>query len=212
MTTVEKLQSFNRSQVSLGPVEQMYGGTGYKASFSPAAHVCFPALRVPWKIAAQRYQGGNPSAKLAMSVTENNPEVQQFVEYVDNMALQYLNAHKKDFFPGKKMKTAVEDLFMPSLKASADGSFPPVFRAKMGVGQDDGSDIITTPCFNMTDKEVIDPNVMLDKGALVNAVIQPAHVYVINNTAGVTWKVVRVGVAGFAAEDSSNRPVFDFGA
>ena len=211
MTTVEKLQTFNKSQVTLGPVEAMYGGTGYKASFSPTAHVCFPAMRVPWKIEAQRYNGGNPSAKLAMSVTDSNPEVQQFVEYVDNMAIQYLNANKKDFFPGKKMKTAVEDLFLPSLKPG-DGSFPPVFRPKMAVGQDGDSDIITTPCFNMQDKEVIDPNVMLDKGALVNAVIQPAHVYVINNTAGVTWKVVRVGVAGFAEADNNIRPVFDFGS
>lgn len=210
MTSVQKLDAFKQNEVCLGPVEGMYGGSGYKASFSPTAHVCFPELRVPWKIEAQRYNGGNPNAKLALSITEANPTVKQFVEFIDNMAIQYLNSKKKEFFP-KKIKTAVEDLFVPSLKESGDGSFPPVFRAKMGVGSEGDADIITTPCFNMTDKSIVDPNVMLDKGALVNAVIQPSHVYVINNTAGVTWKVVRVGVTGFA-EAESTTPVFDFGS
>ena len=209
MTNVTKLAEFNAGSMVLGPVEGMYGGAGFKASFKPAAQVALPPMRIPWKVEASRYNGGAPGAKLALSVGGGESDVEAFVQRVDKMALEHIRTNAKKYFPTKK-KVTVEDLFNPALKESSDGSFDPVFRPKLTVGEENGSDVITTPLFNMQDKEVLDPNVMLDKGALVTAVVVPSHVYAINNTAGVTWKVTRAGLEWFA-EPTSSTPAFDFG-
>jgi len=162
---------------------------------------------------AQRWGGQtNPSAKLALTLGQED-EVSKFIQSVERRAIKYVEDNRAKFFPGKKgSKVPVGELFNSSIKSSDD--FDPVFSAKLLCRTNDqtSEDVITTPCWDMQRKEEIDSNVHLNKGAVVMAVVQPAHIYAINNSAGVTWKVLRVGVQAYESDTpGSNQAEFDFG-
>lgn len=50
---VVKLDAHDPKTLTFGGVEQMFGGTGYKASFNPKVEVRMPSMRVPWKVTPQ---------------------------------------------------------------------------------------------------------------------------------------------------------------
>ena len=213
-TKAVHLAKFETSSLALGPIEPMYGGSGLKAQFLPVSHVVLPALRVPWKVEAQRWQGqANASAKLAVTLTPDAKCVEEWIQSVERAAMAYVDQHRSKFFPGKKTKIAAADIFNCSIRRSPD--FDPVFPAKLAVRRDEssGMDDIKTPCFDMQTKDLIDANVHLNKGAIVVAVVQPEKVYVINNSAGVTWKVVRIGIEAYDSDcpEGSAMDDFDFG-
>lgn len=209
------LKDFSPATLELGSIEPMYGGTGLKASIRPSSHVVLPALRVPWKIQAQRWGGqANPTAKLAVSIPEESKEVLEFVKGIETLAMQYIQSNRKKFFPGKKgANIPIPDLFNSALRGTDD--FDPIFSAKLATNtnEETGEDSITTPCFDMQRKELVDPNIHLEKGAIVVAVVQPSHIYAINNSAGITWKTVRIGIEAYESEvpDSMAKDEFDFG-
>lgn len=205
--TVVHLKEFDPATLSLGAVEAMYGGSGFKAAFKPKAlELRLPTLRVPFPIEAKAWQGqGDPTAKLSLAVPDDATAVTQFLHAVDNLAMNALSEHYGKFFPNSKFRPPIDSIFRYSLHES-DGDLEPLFRAKLKVK--DGS--ITTPTFDMQTKELMDSNVALGKGALVTAIVQPLHVYALGGNAGVTWSVHRVGLEGHA--EAAGTPMeFDFG-
>lgn len=197
----------------MGPIESMYGGSGLKAAFNPATHIVLPSMRIPWKIEGRRYSGqASASAKLAVSLPEEREDVVSFVRGIEAAAIDYIGRNRKKMFPGKKSSAPIEDLFNTAIRGSDD--FDPVFQAKLMVKTDaQGADIITTPCFDMQTKELVDGNALLNKGAMVTAVVQPVHIYAINNTVGVTWKVIRLGFDAYESDTPAGAAMddFDFG-
>lgn len=199
----------------MGSIEAMYGGSGLKAVFTPAAHIVFPTARIPWKIEARRYAGqSNAAAKLAITLSPvEHADVITFIREMEARAIAYIQNNRKKMFPGKKSSTPIEDLFNTSIRGSDD--FDPVFQAKLMVKTNErGEDTISTPCFDMQTKELVDPNALLNKGAMVTAVVQPVHIYGINNTVGITWKVVRLGIDAYESDTPAGAAMddFDFGS
>tara|TARA_R110002072_G_scaffold303005_1_gene491247 strand:+ start:7735 stop:8364 length:630 start_codon:yes stop_codon:yes gene_type:complete len=199
-----KLDQVSLKSIKLGPVEAMYGGSGHKAKFLPKMEIVLPSQRVPWKIEAKAWQGsGEASAKAAIAVTDAT--LRALLDKVDKVARAGLEKHIEEFYPDARKRPLAN--LLPSMFNGAvqeSGDYEPVFKAKLKV--DDKT--IVTPLFHMETKELLDPNAMLEKGAMVTLVVTPLHVYAMTNGVGVTWGVVRMGLDGFAGAET---PTFDFG-
>jgi hypothetical protein len=199
-----KLESVDLKQLKFGAVESMYGGSGYKAKALPRMEIVLPPLRVPWKVEAKAWQGqGEATAKAAVTVTDE--AVSALLLTVDTAAKRTLGKHMAEFFPDqRKRPTNLDAVFNPAV-AGGDGDYEPVFKARLKVKEG----MIETPLFHLETKELLDANVQLEKGALVTLVVTPLHVYAMKGGCGVTWSVVRMGLAGFASEV---QPEYDFGS
>lgn len=198
-----KLANVDMKGFKMGPVESMYGGSGFKSKVLPKLEIVLPPQRVPWKVEAKAWQGqGDPTAKAAVTIVDQ--QIRALLAKVDAVATTALTKHAAEFFPDqRKRPDKISTVYNPALQEGGD--YDPVFKARLKVM--DGK--IVTPLFHMETKELLDANVQLDKGALVTLVVSPLHVYAMKGGCGVTWSVTRMGLVGFAGEEE---PQFDFGS
>lgn len=228
--------------VSIQLPERMKNGLGYLAKFDPV-EIQLPAMKLPWKCRPQPPMSGNGphTCKLALAFDakwdelDNNGDqkaVYQMFRDVDKIALDYILAHKSEFFPATKKAPSDqllrEELFHKSIKESTD--YAPTFQAKVDFravqNQLNGFDRSSSQeppakkhqydepeqefelrigCFNKEGNEV-SPSIGLEKGNRAIAVIYPQHIWQVNSRCGITWKVPRVMVTSMETTSTS----FDF--
>ena len=192
--------AFDPQSLQFGPPDRNRNGGKFVPLTNPDGSkrritIQTPALSMPFGVSAFREKPDAEIQSYSIDVSFRNadtdPKLADFLarmHALDATMIEASVAHSKAWFGKQKSKDTLEDNYRKLIKQHPEGKYPPVMKLKVPIQNGQPGAMF----FDESRQPVgID---YLSKGTTIKLILEMDRVWFVNNTFGVTWRVLQGAV------------------